>query len=176
MTRRAPREDEGEDYGRDYEYVPGTERPERPEQVPSLVAQFWPLAWMPFFLLAIRETANVRMACEAAGVSRRAALDAKERNPEFAAVWEEALEEAFDRLEGYAWRRALSGTKSGDELLWRLLQSYRRDQFGEKVKIEIRAFEREAQRLADAHDLDPDEMIALAREIANSTNAARLTS
>src|SRR5262249_51821069 len=61
------------------------------------------------FLASLKETGNVRRACQAAQVSRRAAYYARERHPDFAAAWDEALEEAADRLEAEARRRAVDG-------------------------------------------------------------------
>lgn len=50
-------------------------------------------------------------ACLVAGVSRTTAYEWKNTDPEFAAVWDEALETAADVLEAETWRRAVEGTR-----------------------------------------------------------------
>lgn len=67
--------------------------------------------WEPAFLAALAETGVVRDACEAAGIGRRTAYHLRERDPEFAAKWDEALEDAADLLETEAVRRARHGVK-----------------------------------------------------------------
>lgn len=69
------------------------------------------LAWQDAFLSALRETGVVRAACESSGVGRQTVYDLRNRDPEFAARWEEAMEDAADLLEQEAIRRARVGTR-----------------------------------------------------------------
>src|SRR5436305_6679036 len=51
-------------------------------------------------------SATVLSAARTAGVSRRAAYDRRERDPEFAQAWDDAIEESVEQLEAEAVRRA----------------------------------------------------------------------
>lgn len=64
------------------------------------------MAWVPKVLEKIRETANQSEASRAAGIDRSTITKAKERDKEFAAQLEDALEEGRDRIRGEVRRRA----------------------------------------------------------------------
>ena len=64
--------------------------------------------WRPPFLAAFRNSA-VRGACQAAGVDRSTVYKARKREPEFAAAWDEAEQEALDLLEAKAVQLAMGG-------------------------------------------------------------------
>lgn len=68
-------------------------------------------AWRAAFLSALRENGVVRYACEAVQIGRQTAYDARTADPEFAAAWERALEDAADLLEQEAVRRARIGVR-----------------------------------------------------------------
>lgn len=70
----------------------------------------WP-RWAKGFLAAFRDSANVRLACEAAGVDRSTAYRLREREPSFADAWAAAEEESADLLEQEARRRAHEGVR-----------------------------------------------------------------
>jgi hypothetical protein len=61
------------------------------------------------FLAVLRTTCNVSEACRACGFSRSCAYEHRNADPEFARAWDEAEQEAADRLEREAWRRAVEG-------------------------------------------------------------------
>ena len=63
------------------------------------------------FLHALAEHGNVTEAARSAGVSRRIAFAVYETDEAFAVAWRAASEEAADRLEREARRRALEGTE-----------------------------------------------------------------
>ena len=65
--------------------------------------------WKTPFLEAMRLMGNVMRSCSFAKVNRANVYDEYDRNPEFARAWDEAEEEAADRLEAEAWRRAHDG-------------------------------------------------------------------
>lgn len=61
------------------------------------------------FLAELRIIPNVARACRLSGLIRRVAYQCRERDPEFAAAWDEALAEGLDSLEGEVMRRAFEG-------------------------------------------------------------------
>lgn len=69
------------------------------------------LRWEKGFLAALRDTGNVRAACEAAEVSRTVVYARRDVNQDFAQAWQDALEESADLLEQEARRRAYEGVR-----------------------------------------------------------------
>jgi hypothetical protein len=65
--------------------------------------------WQKGFLAVLRESGNVRLACDAAGIDRSTAYLRRQADGTFAAAWDSALDEAADLLEAEAWRRAHEG-------------------------------------------------------------------
>lgn len=61
------------------------------------------------FLAALAECGNVSRAAEAAHCTREGAYKLRGTDPDFAAAWDDALEQASDKLEQEAWRRASEG-------------------------------------------------------------------
>lgn len=116
-------------------------------------AQSWPLPWMEAFLAALRNSANVRVACQAARVSRALPYKARKQSARFAAAWEDSLEDAVDTLEAVAWTRART---TSDYLLWRLLAANRREKYGDVIKVTI-DLEAEARRIAEREGLSPEQ-------------------
>jgi hypothetical protein len=62
-------------------------------------------------LAALANSANIRLACDAANIARKTAYNHRKRNPAFAEAWDIALEEAIDVLEAEAWRRSVKGVE-----------------------------------------------------------------
>ena len=78
-----------------------------------------PPGWQEAFLAQLRETGNVSAAARAAGTCRSRCYEWRQRDRTFAAAWADALEEAADRLEMEAFRRAVTGVgedRFGDAL------------------------------------------------------------
>lgn len=103
------------------------------------------------FIDILRDTANVSAAARAANVNRRTAYNWREESAEFAADWDEALEEATDALEAEARRRALEGVPKpvfyqgsecgtvqeySDTLMTLLLKAHRPDKYKERSSNE----------------------------------------
>ena len=88
--------------------------------------------WCPAFLASLTEDANVRGACRAAGVSRQSAYERKATDPEFAAAWQSALDDAVDALEKAAVTRA---RESSDTLLIFLLKCHRPAVYRDKIEV-----------------------------------------
>src|SRR6516162_6609899 len=61
------------------------------------------------FIRALSKTDNVTKAAALAGTSRPRVYELRNRDPAFAAAWEDAEEVAADRLEDEARRRAVEG-------------------------------------------------------------------
>ena len=85
------------------------------------------------FLRALVATGTVTTAAEAAGVHRRTAYKWREADEEFAALWDEALEDAADKLEAEAIRRAYKGS---DTLLIFLLKGLKPERYKERASYE----------------------------------------
>lgn len=118
-------------------------------------------AWTPRFVEVFAATGNVRLAASAAGVSRDAPYKRAQADPEFAAAWLRAREDAIDMLEAEARRRALG---SSDALLVFLLKSERPEKYREKVDVRV-DFRREAERIATRLGVDVESMIVEAERI-----------
>ena len=102
----------------------------------------------PRFMAILKRTANVSLACRALKLSRVAAYERREKDPEFAAEWDNAIAEAIDHLEGEAFRRAFKGCRKpvfqggalvghvkeySDTLMTVLLKGHKPDRYREKV-------------------------------------------
>ena len=104
------------------------------------------------FLAVLRESCNVTKACRAAAIGRSAAYAWRHDDPDFAAAWEEAEQEAVDRLEGEAWRRAADGCDKpivyrgevmstykeySDRLMEVLLKGHRPEKYVDRLRSEL---------------------------------------
>ena len=102
------------------------------------------------FLEVVRATCNVSEAARAIGMARRSLYDARARDSEFAQLWDVAVEEASDRLEGEAWRRAVEGwdepvffqgkvvgavRKYSDRMLELLLKGHRPEKYKDRHEV-----------------------------------------
>jgi hypothetical protein len=61
------------------------------------------------FLTALQRRGNVTEAARVAGISRERSYDWRSGDAEFARLWDNAIEEAIDGIEGEAHRRAVEG-------------------------------------------------------------------
>lgn len=114
-------------------------------------------AWQERFITALRNSGNVRAACQAAGVHRTTPYKAYAESPEFARQWDEALEDAIDTLEAAAWKRARDGvtrhdpimfkgqkvaekviTEYSDTLMVTLLKAHRPEKYRERFDIQVK--------------------------------------
>lgn len=98
------------------------------------IAKFTPKngAWVPRFLSVFRDTANVRLACHAAGIDRVTAYNRRRTHPGFAKAWAAAEADACDLLEATARKRA---TDASDTLLIFLLKCHNREKYGDQLTI-----------------------------------------
>lgn len=86
------------------------------------------------FLTTLRETCNVSASCRAAMIGRTAAYDWRRDDADFAAAWEEAEEEAIDKLEEVARERAIDGS---DRMMEILLKAHRPEKYVERLRSEL---------------------------------------
>jgi len=93
-----------------------------------------PDPWRKVFIETLRNTGNVRVSAAAANVTRKAAYKTRDVFPEFAAEWEEAVEEAIEHLEDVARQRA---EESSDTLLIFLLKAHRPEKYREVLNIKV---------------------------------------
>jgi hypothetical protein len=84
--------------------------------------------WQKAFLACLSVCGNVTDTCRKLDVDPSTVYDHKKADPEFARLWEEALDKAMDCLEIEAHRRAKAGS---DRLLEFLLKCRRKDKYGD---------------------------------------------
>lgn len=103
------------------------------------------------FIETLRKSCNVSEAARSANIGRRTAYDWRDADPTFAAAWDEAEEDAADRLEREAWRRAVDGTDKpvtfqgsitatykeySDRMLEILLKAHRPEKYVDRIRAE----------------------------------------
>lgn len=82
------------------------------ERAPTAPPTTWPVgstAWRPLFLRTLEECGNVLRTCEAIGISRPRAYEARDADEDFRREWLAALDAYVERLEGEADDRAVRG-------------------------------------------------------------------
>lgn len=87
------------------------------------------------FLARLAETCNVSESARTAGISRASAYEWRDADPDFAAAWVDAEEQAADALELEARRRAIED--KSDRMLEILLKAHRPEKYVERFKGEI---------------------------------------
>jgi hypothetical protein len=108
------------------------------------------------FLECYRQWANISYACEISGVPRQNVYDWQEHDDMFALAFKQANDEATERLEREAWRRATEGTpyertsywhgepvgtdrkiEYSDQLMLLLLRARKPDTYRERVDVGV---------------------------------------
>ena len=92
-------------------------------------------SWRDSYLDAFKETCNVTYSCKAAGISPQTLYRAQKKSGAFKAQCEDAREQAVDRLEEEAWKRATEG--NSDKVLIFLLEAHRPQRYGRRQKVEL---------------------------------------
>lgn len=103
------------------------------------------------FLEALSYNGNVTESAKAAGITRACAYIWRDKHPDFAEDWEAAHEEAVDRLEAEAWKRATEGTSKpvyqqgqlvghiqqySDTLLIFLMKGHNPERYKDRAQVE----------------------------------------
>lgn len=91
--------------------------------------------WAAVFLETLRTCGTVRYACAAAGISRDTAYKSRELHPDFAALWDEAAEDAVDILQATAYKIATED--QNPIMIMFLLKCLRPSVFRDTQKIEM---------------------------------------
>lgn len=143
------------------------------------VPKRWP-RWMSRFILELAQRGIVGHACDAAGVSKETVYKYR-RNPKwraFRAMWDEAIETAYDRLEQVAIDRATNPADPGFDpspsagLLKWLLEAYRPSKFKREKGVQVGPVyilqvgdypQRQLRSMEDLDDLTDAELEALAK-------------
>lgn len=94
--------------------------PRRRNQIP---------AWSDAFMAAYRETGNMTYSARKIGLTRESVWSMYKRNAKFAALVDQAKEEAIDLLEAHALRRATDKDKPSDILTIFLLKAGRPEKY-----------------------------------------------
>ena len=109
-------------------------------------------AWQKKFFDALRETGNVSEAAKMAGHPRQNCYLWRDKDPDFKAKWDEAMDQAVDALEREARRRAQEGVeepvyhlgkvvghirKYSDTLLIFLLKGHRPQKYRDNANVEL---------------------------------------
>jgi hypothetical protein len=89
--------------------------------------------WREQFLRALARSPSVTMACKAAGIPRRTAYAHKEKDADFAAAWDDALNQSLDALEHEVYQRALTDDA---QLAMFLLKAHRPSIYRDNQRIE----------------------------------------
>ncbi len=126
------------------------------------------------FLKVLAATCNVKEAARDINVSRTQVYEARKRDVEFAAAWDNAIEEGADALELEARRRALEGVKEpvfykgevcghvlrySDTLLMFLLKAHRPEKYRERYEATID--DTREPTVADANDYTDEQLLAM---------------
>lgn len=89
--------------------------------------------WINPFLDALRRCGVVAQACRQAGVSYGSAYARRKSDGDFAAAWDDALEESYDAMEQEARRRAVEGWDEPIVYQGQLTPVWERDEAGKPV-------------------------------------------
>lgn len=90
-------------------------------------------SWLHPFLLGLSTTGIVSKACVSAGISNAAVYALRKRDADFAAAWDDALEQAWDVQEAEAHRRAVVGVEEPVVYQGQLTPLWERDEAGQII-------------------------------------------
>ena len=107
------------------------------------------ITWRKTFLVSLQNSGNIRLSCQAAGISRVAAYRDRLHDDAFRAEWDTAMEDATDTLELIARKRAAA---SSDLLLIFLLKAHRPEKFRENIKHDLTANVTVTRKVEDLSD------------------------
>jgi hypothetical protein len=97
------------------------------------MAEYKPAEWEAKFLELYKATCNVSLAARGAKITRDAVYKRRDRSSTFAALMDEAEQEAIEYLEAEAWSRA---KKTSDTLMIFLLKAHKPAKYFDRIKIE----------------------------------------
>lgn len=97
-----------------------------------MAKEYTAASWEERFLELYRASGNVSVAARGAGVVRTTVYERRKSSKQFAGIMDTAREEAIERLEAEAWKRAKT---SSDTLLIFLLKSLKPDTYRENQNV-----------------------------------------
>ena len=112
------------------------------------------------FLEVLKTTFNVSAAAEAIGRNRTSLYKLRQSDPEFAAAWDEIVEQCLDAVEEVVFRNALEGRQPVNNIF--LLRHRRAHIYGERVKVDVGVVVGDSDRRSESRSLDPDRGTAAA--------------
>lgn len=142
--------------------------------------------WEDSFLETLKNTANIRLSCEVAGVTRKVVDCRRKSDPEFEEHFNEARDDAIDTLEAAALSRARDGVERiktvyyqgkpigtetireySDLLMIFLLKANRPDKYRDQISVthQTQVLKQEAERIAREQGLDPEAVMQEAERI-----------
>lgn len=112
------------------------------------------------FLAALAEFPNVSRAAEQIAVTRVTLYEHRANDPEFAAAWDNALDEGIEKAEATALQRGLT---TSDTLLIFMLKAYRPEKYRDNVRHELTGADGGAINInvSDIRNLSDDELNAI---------------
>lgn len=113
------------------------------------------------FVAALQTKKCVTSAAKCIRMDRSTVYLWRDKDPEFARAWDDALENVVDLLEASMFERAIAGDTTAAIFM---LKSWRPEKYRESVRVEL--IRKEADRWAREYGLDPDEVIREAESIA----------
>lgn len=117
------------------------------------------------FIDTLRDSCNISESARAAGIARSAVYEWRDADAGFAQEWADAEQEAADKLEREAWRRAVDGVDKpisyqgeitatykeySDRMLEILLKAHRPDKFTDRSKLTLDMTDDAAKLLSEA--------------------------
>lgn len=126
--------------------------------------------WQEGFLTSLRTLPNVLKACKRVGIGRTTAYEARGTDPEFAAAWDDALQDGIDRIEQVAMQACMDNDYHRDTMRIFMLKSHRREVYGDSSNINL-AGQLDHKHGFDLSGLSLGELEALERLIAKATGS-----
>lgn len=132
--------------------MPPKRKPTKATQRKATTQRAGESLWRDGFIAALSRHGNVTAACDNVGINRTTAYRAREDDKAFADLWDNALNEASDRIEFEALRRAKRGTlkpvyyqgkrvgyerEYSDTLMGMMLKGHKPEKYGDKLTIKI---------------------------------------
>ena len=110
------------------------------------------------FIDALTKQGTVYHAAQAAGVSRQTAYRWRDEDPEFADLWDEAIENAVDAVENTVYKRALGG----DTIAAIFYLKAQRPKFRDRLNINVEQVQSDIEEMIERMRANP---VLLARAI-----------
>ena len=85
------------------------------------------------FIATLRLTGSVLKSAETCGLSRQHLYSRRDKDPDFAAAWDDALDIGVDDIEAVVRSKALDGSLSAARMI---LRAYKPALFGDKIEIQ----------------------------------------